>query len=190
MASALKWRTGFGWGAVGLLVCSALGAILFTGAARLLPIAAVGLTGTYIVQQYRKWNGRGWRRVHFRAMLAYAGIAGREHALAREAGQEFDIHRACSHLAFELSGTEQGTAIDAMLSRLTREQGAFLADLVERHAEQVLPGCSFERWADIMARLRGVRFGPQLVIASAIEHTHGGVEASRYALALVTGEAE
>lgn len=190
MASDLKWRTGFGWGAVVLLTCSALAAVLFTGPARVLAIAAVILTGAYTVRQYRKWNGRGWRQVHFRAMFAYSGVAGHEHALARQAGTDFDIRRACSRLGLRLCGNDERSAVDAMLSKLTSEQGAFLASLVERHAEEVLSGLSLELRTDIMARLRGIRFGPQLVIASVIERKYGGVEASRYAIALVTGKAE
>lgn len=190
MASSLKWRTGFGWGAVVLLACSAIATVLFTGAARLLPMAAGIVTGAYTVQQYRKWNGRGWRQVHFRAMLAYSGIAENEDAIARQAGQDLDIHRACSRLLLQLYGNDQAPAVDALLSELTSEQGAFLADLVERHAEEVLSGSSLEVRADLMARVRGVRFGPQLVIASAIEARYGGVEASRYAIALVKGETE
>jgi hypothetical protein len=77
-----------------------------------------------------------------------------------------------------------------MLSDLTHLQGAYLAGLVERHAAEVLPGAAYEFRRDLAARLRGIRLGPQLVIASVIENTHGGAEAARYAIALATGDAE
>lgn len=190
MASDLKWRMGFGWGAVLFLICSALAALLFTGVARLMAIAAVFLTVAFTVHQYRKWNGAGWRQVHFRAMLAYSGIAGREHATAHQAGEAFDIRRACSRLGLLLCGEEKTLVVDAMLSELASVQGGFLAGLVERHAEEVLPGAPLELRTEIVAQLRALRFGPQLVIGWVIENTYGGIEAARYAVALVTGDAE
>jgi hypothetical protein len=77
-----------------------------------------------------------------------------------------------------------------MLVDLARAQGAFLAGLVERHAAEVLPGAPFELRRDVIVRLRGIGFGPQLVIASVIENIHGGAEAARYAVALATGDAD
>jgi hypothetical protein len=190
MASDLEWRTGFGWGAVSLLLCSGLASLFFTGAVRWFALGIAGLASTYLVYQYRRWNGRGWRQVHFRAMLAYSGIAGREHDVARQAGREFDLHSACSQLALLLCGEPNRSAVEAILSDLAKQQGAFLAGLVERHASEVLPGAPLELRRDIVSRLRGVRLGPQLVIASVIENTFGGPEAARYAVALATGDAE
>ena len=77
-----------------------------------------------------------------------------------------------------------------MLADLGRLQGAFLAGLVERHGAAVLPGAPLDLRHDIIARLRRVRMGPQLVIAWVIENTYGGREAARYAVALAAGEAE
>ena len=190
MASDLKWRTGFGWSAVLVAVSAGAAAVSFAGVTRWLGIATAMLAAAFMIYQYRKWNGRGWRQVHFRAMLAYSGIAGREHAIARDSGRAFDFGNACMQLGLLLCGEDKKSAVDAMLMDLTRSQGAFLAGLVEQHAAQVLPGAPFEFRRDVMARLRTVRFGPQLVIAYVIENTHGRAEAARYAVALVTGGAE
>jgi hypothetical protein len=190
MASDLKWRTGFGWGAISIIASAGVGAWLSAGVVRLLAIAIALVAGAYMIYQYWKWNRRGWRQVHFRAMLAYSGIAGREHAIARQAAREFDLGKACAELGLLLCGEDKMAAVDAMLTDLINEQGAFLAGLVERHAAEVLPGASLELRCDVIARLRGVRLGPQLVIASVIENTYGGAEAARYALALVAGDAD
>lgn len=190
MASDLKWRMGFGWGAVLLLIGSSLAAVLATGAAAWLGIGVGALGVAYTVYRYRKWNGRGWRQVHFRAMLAYAGIAGHEQAVARNSGKEFDVRGACLRLGILLCGDDNQSAVDAMLSDLNSQQGAFLAGLVERHDAQVLPSAPIELRRDVIARLRGIRFCPQLVIASVIENTYGEIEAARYAVALVMGDAD
>jgi hypothetical protein len=123
-------------------------------------------------------------------MLAYAGIAEREHRLAREVGRKFDVRHACSQLGLLLCGENNQSAVDAMLADLARQQGSFLAGLVERHSAEVLPGPATELRRDIAARLRGVRLGPQLVIAAVIENTCGGQEAARYAVALAVGDAK
>jgi len=148
------------------------------------------LVAAYMVYQYRRWNGRQWRQVHFRAMLAYSGIAVREQANARDSGKLFDLGHACKQLGLLLCGEDKKSVVDAMLMELTSKQGGFLAGLVERHAAEVLPGAPFEFRRDVITRLRGVRLGPQLVIASVIENTYGEAEAARYAVALVTGDAE
>ena len=190
MASHLKWRTGFGWGAVLVAAFAGAAALSSAGVTRWLGIATATLAVAFMIYRYRKWNGRGWRRVHFRAMLAYSGIAGREHAIARDSGRAFDFGSACTQLGLLLCGEDKKSAVDAMLMDLTSAQGAFLAGLLERHAAEALPGAPFEFRRDVIERLRAVRFGPQLVIAYVIENTHGGAEAARYAVALVTGDAE
>jgi hypothetical protein len=189
VASDLKWRTGFDWSAILVIVSAGAAAVLSAGVTRWLGIAIAMLAAAYMIYQYRKWNGRGWRQVHFRAMLAYAGIAGRERANSRASGRAFDLGTACTQLGLLLCGEDRKSVVDVMLMDLTRVQGAFLAGLVERHAAEVLPGAPFEFRRDVISRLRGVRLGPQLVIASVIENTHGGAEAARYAVALVTGDA-
>jgi hypothetical protein len=190
MASRLEWRTGFGWEPVLILACAAAGAVVSTGVVRWLAILLMAITGGYLVYRYRKWNGRAWRQVHFRAMLAYSGIAGRENAIARQAGRPFDVRRACSSLGLLLCGEDRQPVVETMLAELDRSEGAFLAGLVERHAAEVLPGASFEVRNAVIARLRSIRFGPELVIASVIENIHGGAEAARYAIAVAAGDTD
>jgi hypothetical protein len=188
MASELKWRMGFGWEPVLVLGVAVVSAFLATGSTRALAATVAAGAAVYIVYRYRRWNGRGWRQVHFRAMLAYSNIVRREDALARQSGRPFDVRVTCSALGLLLCGEEKVAAVDAMLNELDRYQGAFLAGLVERYAAEVLPGASAELRHDLIARLRAVRFGPELVIASVIENIHGGPEAARYAIAVAAGD--
>ena len=188
-ASDLEWRTGFGWGPVLALVGGAMAAAVSAGAARWAATAVAVAAGAYAAYQYRRWNSRAWRRVHFRAMFAYADIAERERAGARRDGREFDARRACAELGLLLCGDDKPAVVDAMLAELGRYEGAFLAGLVERHAGEALQGAPFELRRDVLARLRSMRFGPELVIAFVIENVYGGAEAARYAVALATGSA-
>lgn len=179
---------GFGWEPVVVLACAIVAAMVSTGAFRWIALGlAAGACG-YAWYRYRKWNGRAWRRIHFRAMLAYSGIVGREQVFAREAGRPLDVRRTCSALGMLLCGEEKRAAVEAMLADLDRYEGAFLAGLVERYAAEVLPGASAELRRDVTARLRAMHFGPELVIASVIENIHGGAEAARYAVAVAAGD--
>ena len=162
---------------------------LAAGAARWIAAAAALVASGYMVYRYRSWNGRGWRKVHFRAMLAYAGITARERAIADASDRPFDPGRACAQLGVLLCGDDRRAVVEAILEELMREQGAFLAGLFERHAAQVLPGAPYELRRDLTARLRAMRFGPQLVIAWVIENVYGGPEAARYAVAIASGDA-
>jgi hypothetical protein len=189
MASDLKWRTGFGPGLVMVLVGATVAAPLAAGTARWLAIAAAMMTAAYAVYQYRRWNASGWRRVHFRAMLAYNAIAARLRATSGAQGGEPDPRVVCAELGLLLCGEHRKPVVDRMVSDLMRSEGAFLAGLVERHAAEVLPGATFEFRREMAAGLRSIPFGPHLVIASVIENIYGGPEAARYAIAVATGEA-
>ena len=190
MPSTLQWRTGFGWGTLLLPVVTALTAVLATGPVRALALAVALAAGAYAGYRYWQWNASGWRKVHYRAMLAYAGIAARERSAAGQAGKEFDVRYACSELGLLLCGEENRPTVETMLADLSRLEGVFLAGLVERHGAAVLPGAPPDLRHDIIARLRRARMGPQLVIAWVIENTYGGREAARYAVALAAGEAK
>jgi hypothetical protein len=188
VASDLKWRMGFGWEPVVVLACAIVAAVLLNGALRWMALGLAVGAGGYAYYRYRKWNGRAWRQIHFRAMLAYSGIVGREQALARESGRPLDLHRTCAALGLLLCGEEKRDAVEAMLADLDRYEGAFLAGLVERYAAEVLPGANAELRREVTARLRTMHFCPELVIASVIENIHGGAEAARYAVAVAAGD--
>lgn len=190
MPSTLHWRFGFGWGTLLLPIGALLAALAVSGPVRWIALAVAVGVGIYAVYRYRVWNASGWRKVHSRAMLAYASIAAHERSAAREAGKDFDLYYACSQLGLLLVGEENRPAVERMQADLTRLQGAFLAGLVERHSQAILPGAPLDLRRDIVARLRHMPMGPQLVIAWVIEHTYGGREAAAYAVALAAGDAK
>jgi len=188
MASRLEWRAGFGAGPVvlcgvgGLAAWVASGWVAWVGWGLLLGSAA------YMVFRYRRWNGSPWRRVHFRAMLAYQDIVERGRSRERDGGPAFDVGDACTDLGLLLCGDDRD-AVQGMVAHLARTQGGYLAGLAERHAAEVLPGAPFELRREVVLGLRQLPFGPHLVIASVIENIEGGPEAARYALAVLSGDA-
>jgi len=189
MASDLKWSTGFGWGSVGFLVLGFAVALLTSGLTRRAGFLVGALALVFMLTQYRKWNGSPWRQVHFRALLAYSRIAGVHQANAQAQGRPFDLQAACSELGLLLCGPEKRANVDAMIDALSKEQGAYLVRLFERHVSVISPTLQQADRSAMADRLRGVTLGPQLVIANVLENTHGPVEVTRYTLALLSGEA-
>lgn len=189
MTSNLKWRTGFDWGSVALLSIALGGSYITSGALRWLFAIIGGLVAMYMAHQYQKWNTAGWRGVHFRAMLAYARIAGQVQATSMAKNQPFDVVVACRELGLLLCGPGSEEAVDVMISHLLIERGSYLATVVGHHLDEVLPNLTQPSRAAIIERLQGVGFGPQLLIANVVKNSFGSCEAARYAVALVTGEA-
>lgn len=189
MVSDLKWRTGFGWGSV-VALTGGLGLVaLSASVGRWVGAGITFFALAFVVMQYRKWNGEPWRKLHFRAMLAYARIAGLQQALAQAQGTPFDARAACRELGILLCGPDKSVAVDVMVESLAEEQGAYLADLFERHCSTVVPTLPQSDRSRVADHLRGVTLGPQLVIANVLENTHGHLEATKYAVALFNGDA-
>jgi hypothetical protein len=189
MASDLKWRTGFGWGSVGLLAFGLGVAVLTPGVARWLGLVVGVLALVFMVTQYRKWNGSPWRQLHFRALLAYSRIAGVHQASAQAQSRPFDLDAACRELGLQLCGSDKRASVDAMIDELSKEQGDYLANLFQQHVSVIEPSLQAVDRSAMADRLRAVTLGPQLVIANVLENTHGPIEATRYTLALLNGEA-
>ncbi len=72
MASDLKWRTGFGWGSVLLLLGSLCAAVLGAGALRWTGVVVAALSALYLVYRYRSapWTDKPGGEAISRAMHA------------------------------------------------------------------------------------------------------------------------
>lgn len=185
MASDLKWRMGFGWGAVVLLGGSGTLAVLANGLLRWSGVVGLIAAGAFIIFQYKKWNTKGWRQVHFRAMLAYARYAGEETVEAQQEGRPFSRVNACRKLGIAISGANRAANVEAMVLALEQEKGDYLARLLEANAEKLLPQLSATQVSELSRQLRRFELGPELVVANVVENTFGSFEAARYTLALL-----
>lgn len=190
MASDLKWRAGFDWGSVILLLASCLVSIFASGVLRWVALAVAVLVFLFMVAQYKKWNGAGWPSLHWRGMLLYSSLAGFESGRAGAENRNFDLQAVCKQLALKMCGPGKETNVDAMIARLREERGSYLVSLLRENRRQL--ALSPARNAELERRLdslAGTELGPQLVICNIIENTYGRSEAARYALALVEGRA-
>jgi hypothetical protein len=186
MVSALKWRFGFGWGSVSLVIVFVTVSLASTGVIRWVAIVIAVLAFVFLIVQYKNWNTKGWRQVHGRAMQLYAPIAAEETFNAQRERREFDHVRACRALGLALTGKGREANVEAMISVLQREQGSYLAIIFESHARELLPKVDAGQVSRFSDALRRLELRPQLVVANIVENTFGSLEAARYALALLT----
>jgi len=165
MVSDLKWRTGFGWGVVVVLAISAAGFILTRGVLRWISVLVALFAAADMIFQYKKWNTQGWRKVHFRAMLAYANVAGQETVRSQQEGRPFSRVNACRELGLLIAGRDPAANVEAMVSALEQEQGDYLANLLETHREEVLPNASATQVSELADQLRRLEKGSSPLLA-------------------------
>ncbi len=189
MASDLKWRTGFDWGSVCILAAGSGAAVFGTGAVRWFGAVTSTLALAFMAAQFRKWNRHGWPQVHFRGMLAYSAIAGKESARSTLEGRTFDRLRACEELGRMMCGPSKSANVSAMIQELSEEHGDYLARILETTSAELHPETTTDQRQALAAKLAAVDMGPVLVIANVIENTYGPREAGKYTLALLEGKA-
>ncbi|MCH7708335.1 MAG: hypothetical protein IH884_07580 [Myxococcales bacterium] len=189
MASDIKWRSGFGWGTVTAVVLPGTLALASTGFLRWLATVAALFAGVFAIYQYRKWNTDGWPKIHYRAMLLFASLAGTESRRAEAGGRPFDQRAPCRELGLKICGAGREANVDAMIDELQREKGAYFVSLLEKHESDLFPKANTESMRAVLSGVGKVEFGPSLVICNIVENSFGSLEAAKYVLALLQGHA-
>jgi hypothetical protein len=182
--SVLKWWTGLGWSEVAVFGAACAVAIFAEG---VLQIVAVGAAiSCFFLLAYRCfwWNGPAWARVHRRAMLIYAELARHEVLCAEQEDRMFDRFAVWRELAVAIShGQARKEAVEAMIHALKTEDGAYFGSLFDNFGAKALPKIGAR--VQLADRVRGLMFGPQLVVCQIVENTFGPEEAVRYILAIL-----
>lgn len=187
-AMRIAWYLGFGWLSILTVVACGIAINRSSGPmawALYVPFLVVAL---YMTVRFRMFNSEPWRRVHARAMIAYAKLAGAEYDAAKRDGRPFDVGVPCRALAAQLFPNTTRDELDALLGDARK---AYYNRLVDAYPQPFVAGVGEERRAAV---LDGVRrdiaasvLGPDIVIAQAIERTHGPREAANYLQALLIG---
>jgi hypothetical protein len=170
-----------------LLLCGC-GGIFLNGVLKWIAIVLAVFTFLLMLTRYNRWNGAGWRKVHGRAMLAYASLAGEEMALSRQEGRQFNPENPCRKLAYRLVGYGKQNEADAMVNALVLEQGQYFSHLISLYGHEVEPRLSEQQLMKLQEVTDQFEIGPQLVIGNVIENTFGGEEATKYVMAILKKE--
>ena len=189
MASNLKWRTGFGWTSLLAFVLSIVLAAITTGILRGMLLASTILLSIWLSYKYYTYNGSPWRKAHFRGMLLYSFAAGKETNLAKIENRSFNILNPIKEMALIMCGKSKEDNVSAMIDELREEQGRYYVSLFIANANTVFPKMNETTITNIVQILEEMKFSPQSVICNIVENTHGGEEAAKYILALITKRA-
>ena len=180
---------GFGWPTLAVALASAVAINLVSGPlVWLLYLPFLG-AALHMTQRFRLFNTQRWRRVHARAMRHYAHLAGQAYDAARREEHDFDAGVPTRALA-RLMLTELAEAdIDALLNQGRKP---FFAGLVQASPQVFVQGIEPERHAEVLAGIRrdieASVPGPDVVIARAVVHELGPLEAARYFHARLLGQ--
>lgn len=187
-AMRISWYFGFGWLSVATVVACAF------GISRLEPPIAWALyvpflvVALYMTVRFRLYTTEPWRRVHGRAMMAYGQLAAKEYDAAKEGGRPFDVKVPCRGLAEQLFGRSPAGELDALLADGRKQ---YYGGLVEAYPQVFLEGVGEERREAVLDGVRrdidASELGPDILIARAIERSHGRREAANYLRALLLG---
>jgi hypothetical protein len=121
-------------------------------------------------------------------MIVYARLAEQEYDAAKKEGREFDIRVPCRGLADHLFGQGRSDEVGALMND---GRTKYYKDLVWAHPQAFLKGVAEARHDAVLNGARrdieASELGPDIVIAKAIERTHGPLEAANYLQALLLG---
>lgn len=189
MTSKLAWLVGFGWFSLIIMFVFLIGSSILSGVFQVVSIILTVLWTIWLCFKVYHWNGKPWRRVHFRAMRLFSRAAGIETAEAKLQGREYDIVRACKILLSMISDNDKDVN-DEIVDGLYYMQGKYFSWLVRQSRKIVFSHLSDENLELVCDQIeQDLKFGPPLVIAKLIEDRYGAHEASRYVLAISEGKA-
>jgi hypothetical protein len=184
----ISWYFGFGWLSILTVAACAVGINRLGGAIAWALYVPFLLVALYMTVRFRLFNAQPWRRVHARAMIAYARLAEQEYEAARKAGREFDIVVPCRGLAEHILGRSPSAEIDSLVGEGRKR---YYAELAEAYPLAFLKGVGEDRRDAVLAGVRrdieASKLGPDIVIAKAIERKHNRREAANYLQALLLG---
>ncbi|UVI31172.1 hypothetical protein [Paenibacillus spongiae] len=187
--SRLYWMAGFGWYSV--IIALVLFYFYRVSSGWLFWLSASSFYFFIVLMVYRffRWNGSPWRRIHHRAMLMYAGIAGREAGLAAVEQREFDTVNACRQLLYGYIGNHNYDTATEMMQFIQDNQGEFYYQLLERHIRSLYPRASETDIQTVLIRVSNEPLTPQMAIACLILNKYGEKEAAKYVISFLKGEA-
>ena len=184
----ISWYLGFGWLSILAVVACAVGINRLSEPIAWVLYVPFLIVALYMTVRFRLFNTQPWRRVHGRAMITYARLAGQEYDAARKDSREFDIRVPCRGLAEHLFGRSPGDEIVALLGEGRKR---YYMDLVEAYPQAFLKGIGEDRAAAVLDGVRrdieASELGPDICIARSIERKHSRLEAANYLQALLLG---
>ena len=192
-----RLRYGFSlWLMLLAFICILL-ALSLSGLLKIIPILLLVLILIFIFTKYRIYNSQPWRKVHYPAMIIYAGILGSVFDSQKERNDLRDkyTHNNCKALLAKILGKDiNDQQVCSSLLNLEAAKGEYLSNMLEAYAGDSFTVATLSEMEhfELSKKLlkENIDMGPYLVIAKAIEILYGKEEAGKYAVAILKGDAK
>lgn len=187
----VAWFLGFGWLSIITVVVCGLAVSQLGGVWAWVLYVPLLVVAVYMTARYKLFSTQPWRRVHAKAMLAYAPLASQAYDAAKQEGRAYDVKLPCRGLAEQLFGPSlaRSEEIEALLGDGRK---AYYKALVQACPQVFVKDLSPERHADALAGvqrdIQASELGPDILIAREIERKHSKLEAAHYLQALLLGK--
>ncbi len=187
----IAWFLGFGWVSIFTVLLCGLAVSQLGGVWAWVLYVPLLVVAVYMTARYKLFSTQPWRRVHAKAMLAYAPLAGQAYDLARLEGRTYDVLVPCRGLAETLFGPGLGRS-DEIQDLLGDGRKRYYQALVQACPQVFVKGLGPDRHADVLAGvqrdIQASALGPDILIAREIERKHGRLQAAHYLQALLLGK--
>lgn len=195
--SKFRLKYGFSPWLVFLAFVCILFAIYLNGIFKAIPICFLILISIFMHRKYNIYNSQLWRKVHYPAMIMYAGILGSVFETQKDRPDLADkyAHNNCKALLARILDKDMNDQqICSSMLNIEVARGEYLSNMFDAYAGDsfsVATLSEIEYYKLLQKTLQeNTSMGPHLVIAKAIELLYGKEEAGKYALALLKGEAK
>lgn len=190
-AMKIAWFLGFGWVSIVTVVVCGLAVSQLGGVWAWVLYLPLLVVAVYMTARYKLFSSQPWRRVHAKAMLAYAPLASQAYDAAKREGRDYDVRQPCRALAEQLFGPAEAQA-EAIEALLGDGRKPYYKSLVQACPQVFVKGVAPARHAEVLAGVgRDIdtsELGPDILIAREIERRHGRLEAANYLQALLLGK--
>lgn len=186
--SKLYWNTGIGWPTILFALLMYSLSYFSDGWIRWVFIVISFFWTVLAIYRFRRWTGSPWRKIHFKSMLVFASMAGREKAESNSLGREFEILNPLYGLLHAMIPYNDKDAADSIHQDICDNGSSGLYHILDKHIRGLIPLASEIDLQDLMIQFANAPVGVNLAIAYMIEYEHGTLEAAKYIIAIMRNE--
>lgn len=186
--SRMYWHIGIGWPTVlfALLMYSMI--YLSDGWLRWVFIVISFMWTVLAIYRFKRWTGSPWRKIHFKSMLVYAAMSGKEAGESKMENREFDIlNPIYSMLHIMVPGNDRETA-DDIYQYISEHGSSNLYHILDKHIRGLMPLANEIDLQNLMIQFANAPVSANLAIAYMVESEHGTLESAKYIIAILRNE--
>lgn len=187
--SRLYWMLGIGWPSVIFLTLIIVLSSFANGWVLWFYMIILALFFVLVIYRVYRWNGSPWRRIHFRGMLVFSSLAGKESAESRIENREYDIKIPIYRMLHIMSYKHGKELAEEIYDDIEVNGSDIYYHILDKHIRGLRPDLSDFDIIMLLHEASKSAISPYLALACLIEKKYGSMEAAKYVLALINKEA-